>query len=259
MYGIGLLLVCSCGDFEELEDIFTGIPAAGPLHGDFVGSYEDCDEFAGVGIVPIENVRDLVPDDYVIAEAAPGMAVVVAQAGSCAWIQVEDGAAQPGIFAQFGVSIVPPDGADAGSFYQLMFTSNHQKLAQRMKLLGANAQYSPNLQFTIAGEPTELHVRVSKPQAWGWRLDGAITRPDPNLPANPTTTFNYWHHSDRFGHVRQSNVVEGIRFGTGTAVVLTALGDELEAIVGSGPFSFPFFSNPETFDIADLTVTTDVF
>ena len=44
-----------------------------------------------------------------------------------------------------------------------------------------------------------------------------------------------------------------------SGVVLTAVGDELQEIIGGGSLSFAFFSSPEVFDLAELTVTTDVF
>ena len=64
---------------------------------------------------------------------------------------------------------------------------------------------------------------------------------------------------NEFGNVLQANAVTNIRLGSGAGVTLTALGDELEAIIGCGPFSFPFFSNPETFDRAELTITRGAF
>lgn len=91
---------------------------AGGPPGDFEAAYVGCDEFAGVGLVPLANVADLVPDDYIIIEPIPGLAIVVAQAGSCDEISVDGSHAQPGIFAQFGVAVVPPLAPGNGDFYR---------------------------------------------------------------------------------------------------------------------------------------------
>lgn len=229
---------------------------AGP---DFTGTYSDCDEFAGLGFVPLANVQPYVPDDFIVIEAGPGLALLVAQAGSCASIDVGEGAPRPGIFAQLGVAIVPPDGTGDGNFYQLMFASNHQRLAHHMKKAGANARFSPQLSYQLASDPDALEIHVPKPPHLGWSMGGPVVFPDPSSPPNPTTVFNYWHQSAKQGNVRQRNTVEGIRLGTGQEVQLTALGAELEAILGGPSLSFPIFSSPEVFDAAALDVEVDVF
>lgn len=258
---LGILMCSACGtfDFEEWEDWSTTSSSEGPPSGGFSATYEDCDEFAGVGLVPIAALLERVPSDYTVVEGAPGLGVVVAQAASCARIMVDTGPERAGFFAQFGVSVIPPDGRAGGHFYQLMFTSDHPTLVARLKRSGANTQLSPDMTYSIGGTPIALHVLAPRPEAWAFELDGPITLPDPNSPPNPESIFNYWHQSPRFGNVVQSNVVTGIRLGTGAGVVLTALGEDMEAIVGPAPLSFPFFSSPETFDVAALTVTTDAF
>lgn len=226
--------------------------------GDFEAAYVGCDEFAGVGLVPLANVVDLVPDDYIIIEPIPGLAIVVAQAGSCDEISVDGGHAKPGVFAQFGVAVVPPLAPGNGDFYQLFFTTTHQKLASELEQLGVNAKHSSQLSFEHAAGPT-LAVDVPKPHDLAFTLDGPITLPDPLAPANPTSVFNYYAQTKHHGNVLQQNVVEGIRFGEGSGVVLTAVGDEMEAIVGGEFLVFPFFSKPEIFDEADVLVQTDAF
>lgn len=249
------MLGCAVGSEGEPDGEFR---AGGPP-GDFEAAYVGCDEFAGVGLVPLANVADLVPDDYIIIEPIPGLAIVVAQAGSCDEISVDGEHSQPGVFAQFGVAVVPPLAPGNGDFYQLFFTTTHQKLASRLRRLGVNARHASQLSFEIADGPTTLAVDVPKPHDLAFTLDGPITRPDPLLPANPTSVFNYYAQTERYGNVLQQNVVEGIRFGEGSGVVLTAVGDELEAIIGGEFLVFPFFSKPEIFDEADVTVQTDAF
>lgn len=239
---------------EDGQSEFRGGGAPGP----FEAAYLECDEFAGVGLVPLANVADLVPDDYTVIEPIPGLAIVVAQAGSCEEISVEGDCGEPGAFAQFGVAVVPPLTPGNGDFYQIFFSTTNEKLASRLKKLGVKAKHSQQLSFEFAPGPS-LAVDVPKPHDLAFTLDGPITLPDPLAPANPTSVFNYYAQTEHHGNVLQRNVVEGIRFGEGSGVVLTAVGDELEAIIGGEFLVFPFFSKPEVFDEANVMVQTDAF
>jgi hypothetical protein len=248
------LLVC----FIAIAVLGVGRGGLAAPPGDFEAEYVACDEFAGVGLVPLANVIDLVPDDYVVIEPIPGLAVVVAQSGSCDEIRVDGDWGQPGIFAQFGVAVVPPLAPGNGDFYQVLFTTDHPQLAARLRTLGVNASHSPQLTYEIDDEPT-LAVDVPKPSKLAFELDGPITLPDPEAPPNPTSIFNYYVNTKHYGNVLQQNVVEGIRFGEGSAVMLTAIGQDMHAIVGGSLLMFPFFSNPEVFDQANVAVTVDAF
>jgi len=256
-YTLVVVLLPACEAAYDDTDVFRS-GGHGGLDSEFEGAYETCDEFAGVGVVPFENVRSRVPSDYTVVEVFPGFAAVVAQSGRCEGIQVGVLPPRPGAFAQFGVMIVPPDGSTDSAFYQLMFTSTNAALAARLRRSGANAKVSPGLEYSITGSEPVLHVSAPRPADLAWMLDGPITLPDPAGPPNPVTTFNYWHQSHKYGNVRQSNAVTGIRLGEGSGVVLTAVGEELQEIIGGGSLSFAFFSSPEVFDLAELTATTDV-
>lgn len=250
-------LGCAAGSDSEggVDDTFRS--GVGPA-GDFEAEYTGCDEFAGVGIIPVANVIDRVPDDYIVIEAIPGFAIVVAQAGSCQEITVNGGFARPGIFAQFGVAVVPPLAPGNGDFYQLMYATDHPQLAAKLKKLGVNAKHASQISYEISAEPT-LEIDVPKPHDLAFSLSGPITLPDPGAPANPTTVFNYYAQTSHHGNVLQSNVVEGIRFGGGSGVTLTAEGCGMEDIVGGDTLTFPFFSSPEIFDHADVLVEADAF
>lgn len=262
-----MMLVTACGAAEGPDDpgatpdaaISQEAIAASP---DFAAQYLDCDEFAGVGLVPLAGVAALVPDDYIVIEAVPGMAIMVAQSGECAEINVNSHFARPGTFAQIGVGVVPPTGTGNGNFYQIAFATTHPILAARLRALGVNARHTPLLSFEItnvAGSQADLAISVPRPVGLAFELDGPITLPDPSGPPNPLTTFNYWHQSAQHGNILQQNDVTGIRFGEGSGVTLTATGNDLEAILGGPTLTFPFFSNPEIFDEAAVTVQTDAF
>jgi hypothetical protein len=246
-------LGCSVDADPDAGDEFR---AAGPP-GDFEAAYVGCEEFAGVGLVPLANVAELVPDDYVIIEPIPGFAIVVAQSASCDEISVNGQHARPGIFAQFGVAVVPPLEPGSGDFYQIFFTTDHPQLAASLRRLGVAASMSPQLSYEIADDT--LAIDVPKPHRLAFELSGPITAPDPDAAPNPTTVFNYYAQSERYGNVLQQNVVEGIIFGEGSGVVLTAIGEDMEAIIGGEFLMFPFFSSPEIFDRADVLVQTDAF
>lgn len=247
-------LGCSADSSPDPADEFrSGWPPC-----DFEAAYVDCEEFAGVGLVPLANVADLVPDDYVIIEPIPGFAIVVAQSGSCDEISVNGQFAQPGIFAQFGVAVVPPLEPGNGDFYQIFFTTDHPQLAASLQWLGVQASFSSQLSYEIIDD-SMLAVEVPKPSRLAFELSGPITPPDPLAPPSPTSVFNYYAQTAYHGNVLQQNVVEGIIFGEGSGVVLTAIGDDMEAIIGGEFLMFPFFSSPEIFDQADVLIQTDAF
>ncbi|XYI00914.1 hypothetical protein ACMHYB_14620 [Sorangium sp. So ce1128] len=262
-----LMLATACGATEGQDDQEAAPENAASqeaisISPDFGARYLGCDEFAGVGLAPFASVAPLVPDDYIVIEAVPGMAIVVAQAADCAEISVNGGLARPGIFAQLGVGVVPPTGTGDRNFYQIAFATTHPILAARLRLLGVNARYTPFMSYEItntSGTQADLAISVPRPLGLAFDLDGPITLPDPSAPSNALTTFNYWHQSAWHGNILQENAVTGIRLGEGSGVTLTAVGDDLEAILGSATLTFPFFSSPETFDEAVLTVETDAF
>ena len=100
---------------------------------------------------------------------------------------------------------------------------------------------------------------MPQPHELAFELSGPITLPDPLAPPNPPSVFNYYTQTKHYGNVLQQNVVEGIRFGEGSGVTLTAIGSDMQAIVGGDILMFPFFSNPEVFDQADLSVVVEAF
>lgn len=225
--------------------------------GDFHAEYIDCDEFAGVGVVPLANVADLVPPDYTIIQPAPGLAIVVAQSGSCAEISVNGHHAQPGVFAQFGVAVVPPLTPGNGDFYQIFFTTTHANLASSLRRIGVNAKHTNHLTYEISSSST-LSIDVPKPGDYAFTLEGPITLPDPASPGFPAV-FNYYAQTDHGTNILQQSSVQGVRFGEGSGVVLTAEGEDMQSLIGGDFLMFPFFSNPEIFDQSDLQVTTDAF
>lgn len=229
--------------------------------GDFDAAYVDCDEYAGVGpVFAIDRLRELVPEDYFVIEPFPGAGILVAQAGSCADIEIEGYSFGPGTFAQIGVSVAPPGDPGAGDFYQLAYATDNLLLALKLRRLGANARFVPRMSYEISDDDI-LTIDVPRPFDYAFVIQGPITRPDETAPPNPTTVFNYYVEGRRrrFGNINQQNVVEGIRFGEGSAVTLTPIGSEITTLTGGGPLAFPFFSAPEVFDRADLMVETNAF
>lgn len=250
---------------EEMEEVLDEFAAAEAdpqafFFNGFDAAYVDCDEYAGVGpTLAIETARALVPDDYTVIEPFPGAAIVVAQAGDCASIEIEGWDLGPGRFAQIGVSVVPPGDAGNGDFYQLAYATTNPLLALKLKLMGVNASWAPDLVYEISASD-DLTIEMPRPKKFAYRLEGPITRPDPNATPNPETIFNYYAEGNGiFGQVLQQNVVQGIIFGEGSGVMLTPLGDETKALTNDAPLAFPFFSAPETFDRADLFVVPNSF
>ena len=243
--------------------LMSGVSVGSALgfSGDFEASYIDCDEFAGVGpVFALDAVDALVPDDYIVISPFEGAAIVVAQAGSCSEIVVNGRSYGPAIFAQLGVSVVPPlSEPGQGDFYQLAFATNNLALALRLRILGVNARFTPFMSYEIS-ENDVLRIVMPRPIDYAFILEGPIVRPDPNADPQPTTVFNYFAKGRRrFGNVLQQNIVQGIRFGEGSQVTLQPLGSVITSLTQGAPLSFPFFSAPEVFDRADLVVETRAF
>jgi len=242
----------------EVEQEFFFNPSG---FGSFDAAYVDCDEYAGVGPVFNDAVVDsLVPEDYTPIDPFQNGSsrLLVAQAGSCADIEIEGHSFGPGIFAQVGIGIVPPGTPGQGDFYQVAYATTNPLLALRLRLLGINARWAPGMTYDISNG--QLNISVPRPHDFAFTLSGPITAPDPNATPNPSTTFNYYHQGKRFfGNINQENVVEGIIFGEGSGVTLTPIGSTISDIAFSAPVSFPFFSAPEIFDRADLNVDSNAF
>ncbi|MEO0603571.1 MAG: hypothetical protein AAF211_19180 [Myxococcota bacterium] len=225
--------------------------------------YIDCDEFAGVGLVDFHIARALVPSDYDLAPAPPGKAIIVAQSGSCDTIRVNGAHGAPGIFAQVGIGVVDPLGVQVdGNFYQVAFATDHFQLARTIRRAGANARFTPFMDYTIThtgGVNADLNIFFPRPLGFAWEIAGPITLPDPYDTPNPLTTFNYWAQDFLGRNNLQRNDVSNIILGDGTQVQLTAFGPILQALVGGTTLPFPFFSAPEIFDSADVTIVRDAF
>ena len=259
---VGVLVAVGCAaDTSDPGDLGSSSePLFGARTGEFDAAYVGCDEYAGVGpVFAIDRLRELVPDDYTVIEPFPGAGIVVAQAGDCDDIEIEGRSFGPGIFAQFGVSVVPPSTPGAGDFYQLAYATDNPRLASKLRRLGVNARFVPRLTYQISDDDF-LTIEVPRPFDFAFRIEGPIIPPDPAAAPAPTTVFNYYAQGRRrFGNVNQQNVVEGIRFGAGPDVVLVPIGPEISALSGGAPIAFPFFSAPEVFDRADLMIETNVF
>jgi hypothetical protein len=220
--------------------------------------YRDCDELAGLGLVPLSRVEQLVPSSYTIIQPIPGFALLLVQGESCAEMRVEQRFARPGALAQLGVGVASPLGAAEGDFYQVLFSSTHPELVHRLRRAGANAYLSRHLQFAFVGSQ-QLDFRLPRPRAFAWVASGPITPPDPLGPVTREKTFNLWCQSATFGNVLQQNTIYGIRENGVGEVTLTAVGEELQQIVGDEPFHFSIFSDPETFERAEVKVLPGAF
>ncbi|MEM9877292.1 MAG: hypothetical protein AAF928_20505, partial [Myxococcota bacterium] len=213
-------------ELAQVEQNFFFNPSA---FGSFDAAYVDCDEYAGVGPVFNNTVVDaLVPDDYIpIDPFQDGVSrILVAQAGSCADIEVEGQSYGPGIFAQIGIGIVPPITPGNGDFYQLAYATTNPLLALRLRLIGVNARWTPFMTYDISNG--QLTIDVPRPKKFAFTLSGPITEPDPNGTVQPTTVFNYFAEGRPFfGNINQQNVVQGIIFGEGSGVTLTPNGSTI--------------------------------
>lgn len=219
--------------------------------GDLLGfqvQLTDCVESIGVGLVPTENVEELLPPGFIpVGSGTPVTPLVVRT--SRGKISVNGRRARTGNIVQIGAVIVPPDFTGDINNYTLFYYTDDLQLALRLVLAGVHAQYVPTLQYQIGNDHSFL-VRVPVPGNPKLRLEGSISP-----PPGPAGSFlaNWWQQSP-CGVVKMSTNVPAISIGGADLTLSTNANNALGGIVGGGTFEFPLVQQFNTFANASMNV-----
>ena len=132
LVGLPMLILGACAD---------EMPEIGSAESQLVSStatLENCIKTLGSTIVPLENVRDLVPAQFSIAGEETGTAQLVFGVYSCEAVTVGNKVA-PSVISQVGVALNSPDGTGVVNSYGLGMNTSNQYLAQFARTVGVPA------------------------------------------------------------------------------------------------------------------------
>jgi len=220
----------------------------------FAVEFSDCVESIGVGLVPTEQARALVPAEFhLVGEGGPVTPLVVRTA-RCEGIAVDGHRPTAGSIVQVGVVIVPPDFTGDINNYTLWYYTSDAKLAHHLTRLGIRAQHVPTIDYEYEsgsdGSPTPFFVTVPRPARPVLSLDGTVVESQ-----NPSGSFvaNWWAKVDGCRVKMKTNVPE-IFIGEANLTLTTTQNGPLGQLIGGTTTSFPVLQQFNTFADARMTV-----
>lgn len=224
-------------------------------------TFTNCIEFGGVGLVPTANIQDRIPSQYMLIPGPPGLSIFVAHMAKCQEIKVGNGAGRPGLMGHLGALIIPPTGTGNFNNYLFSHVTDDPGLFAALKGAGLRATaINPHQRFDVlgTGSDTTLSAAAQKPHELAFGLSGPYSLPDASQPPG-TNLINYWTDGGRAGNAVLEYNISGLRVQPAPSVVLNAVGDDLQAMVGTAPLGFPFFAAGESFESTTLTFRPHAF
>src|SRR5215813_294000 len=210
--------------------------------------FNDCVESIGVGLVPTENVRGLVPTSFLLAGEGQPVTPLVVRTARCAGIAVDGDKVRPGEIVQIGAVIVPPDGTGDINNYTIWYYTSDIDLALRLRFAGVNAQFVPTIDYDYVASGNSLNVRVPLPGMPRLQLSGTVT--PSSIPAG-SFTANWWQQTED-GKVKMTTVVPDIRIGAANLTLTTNLHSALAQLIGGETIGFPIIQQFNTVASAQL-------
>lgn len=277
-YASGLLLVVGCGAAEagsqishqdstqargadntevELQTQLSELSEAKkPKKKSLEVNFGDCTEFAGLTYVPTSSVEDLVPEDFDLLHlTTDAEAVVVVRVADCKSVKVKNGKSKPGTVAQVGVSLVGPDASANINNYTLWYATNNKELAQELSKLGVDAEYSKDIDYHFAPGSSgsgPFDIAVAADPGSEYVVHGTASAP--TAAAVPFVAS--WWYETCHGVVQMRTDLPQIQFG-GSAMTVTALGDDIVDVLGAAPLGFPALDSYNAFPAATMFVSVD--
>jgi hypothetical protein len=140
--------------------------------------FSNCIESIGVGLIPTDTARALVPPEFVLAGEGQPVTPIVVRTAYCTGIAVGGHKPKTGAVVQIGAVIIPPDFTGDINNYTFWYYTSDAKLAQHLQRLGVSAQHVPTLDYQYdaggAGNPSPLHVGVRRPGRPPLSLEGTV-------------------------------------------------------------------------------------
>lgn len=202
---------------------------------DFSATFDKCGEFVGIGFVPADRARSLVPSQYTL-EGDSTNAVLVVRVASCAEVSIDGKKSGPARTAQIGVMLRGPDGTADINNYLLWFVTDSGKLHGKLQAAGIKNGNDQQLKFAfepIGGTGT-LSIDVSAPRFPAFPLLGSATVPG----GEPISFVASWFADGKHGTLRMRTAFQQLRFGDSDIVLTPAPESELAELIGSPSLTF---------------------
>jgi hypothetical protein len=245
---LGLGMFAGCGGAPEAaSDEALGLEASALSNKDFDVSFANCAEFAGIGFVPAENARPLVPAHYDLLLAGD-QAIIVVRVASCASTVVDGKLQGATLTSQIGVSVAGQDPTAQINNYTLFYATNNARLHARLEAAGADADNTNGISFTLSGGA--LDVDSASPHAPSFGVNGSAATPT----ADPTQFIASWWVDSNHGVLRARTVFPAIRFSQSSTTLTTPAGSELAELIGGTTLTFEYLDSYNTFASAALEV-----
>ena len=164
----------------------------GPNASDVNVEFTDCVESIGVALLATDQVRALVPPEFVLAGEGGPVTPIVVRTAHCGGIAVDGKRARPGTIVQIGAVIVPPDFTGDINNYTLWYYTSDAQLASRLNRIGVPAQHVQRIDYEYEpgdSGPDLFHVSVPLPGTPQLQLDGFVVQSD--TPAGSFAS-NWW-------------------------------------------------------------------
>lgn len=197
-----------------------------------------CTEEVGLDVIPADNARALVPEEFdlVLADEAGELAVIIVRVVDCAGIAVDNRPPTPGKFMHIGINVANGDATAFINNYQLWFATNHRPLRRAMRQAGLKADFD-NLTFdyTPNGDGTgAIDIEVSPPQAPEFEATGTGFLLD--IPRGPFIAS--WWAEGRRGLIQMRGDYQDVLFGVSDAVLTTPECSDLAELAGRTTLGF---------------------
>jgi hypothetical protein len=220
---------------------------------DFSVDFRDCVESIGVGLVPIERARALVPSPFVLAGEGQPVTPFVARTSRCQGIAVAGQEHGPVAIVQIGAIIVPPDGTGDINSALLWYFTDDGLLASSLVRIGLAAQHVQNIGYDLgaAGDAFSFQVDVPLPGDPRLTIAGTVT---PSSLSAGSFRANWWARPGG-RTVKMDTLVPVIDIGGASLTLATDAGSSLGGLIGGSSIGFPIVQQFNGFATANLKVS----
>ena len=219
--------------------------------GGFAADLRDCVESIGVGLVPIDGARALVPAPFVLAGEGGPVTPLVARTSRCQGIAIDGHERGPMAVVQIGAIIVPPDGTGDVNSALLWYFTDDGLLAARLVAIGVAAQHVQNIGYDFETPGDAFHVQVPEPGDPRLTIDGTVT---PSSVSAGSFRANWWAlPAGRI--VKMDTLVPVIDIGGASLTLSTDASSSLGLLIGGSSIGFPLVQQFNAFATARLQVS----
>jgi hypothetical protein len=221
---------------------------------DFVVQFDNCAEYVGIGLVPAERVRPLVPNQYALALSGSNAQLVV-RVVNCVNVSVDGKKSGPARTAQIGVTLAST--ADPNfqiDNYLLWFVTNSGKLHGKLEAAGIKNGNDQQLQFVfdpISEDGGTLTIDVDAPRFPSFPLFGNASYPS----SPPQEYLANWYADSKQGTLLMQTSFHQLRFGKAELVLTPTPDSELADLIGSTSLEFTGLNSYNEWSTATMQAT----